>query len=311
MAELKVDIIGDASGLTNSVNKATRSLNRMEKEAGEVETQLTKTANAIQGKLAREIKGLTGLEKTLGNGFDASTQKIRAYERAIKELSQAGFTPASARIKQLNAELNKIQAPLNKGVQSIRGATAATQSFSQVIQDAPYGIRGVANNIQQLTAQFGFLSQRAGGCRAALKAMVASLAGPAGLLLSVSLVTSALTAFSNSGKTFGDLLRSLADDSDKLADSMRRLALASAEAQGQAKAEEVVLKSLLSIAADETRTREARQQAIDRINKDYPALNANIKLETANTKAVTEAVERYTTKLLEVARVKAAQELIS
>src|SRR5699024_1804650 len=74
-------------------------------------------------------------------------------------------------------------------------AVPAMQSFSQVIQDAPYGIQGVANNIQQLTAQFGYLSAQSGGTKAALKGMLARLTGPAGIVLAVSALTTAFVAF--------------------------------------------------------------------------------------------------------------------
>src|SRR5210317_1317328 len=55
------------------------------------------------------------------------------------------------------------------GKQLTRGTVPALTSFSQVVQDAPYGIRGVANNITQLTMQFGHLQKNAGGTKAALK----------------------------------------------------------------------------------------------------------------------------------------------
>ena len=79
--------------------------------------------------------------------------------------------------------------------QLTRGTVPALTSFSQVVQDAPFGIRGVANNIQQLTMQMGHLSTNAGGVKNALKSMVGALAGPAGILLAVSLVTTLMISF--------------------------------------------------------------------------------------------------------------------
>ena len=92
-------------------------------------------------------------------------------------------------------EVNKGSGSLNKLGKSTANAVPSVQEFSRVIQDAPFGIQGVANNITQLTAQFGNLSKNAGGTKAALKAMLGTLSGPAGILLAVSAVTSLLVSF--------------------------------------------------------------------------------------------------------------------
>jgi len=86
--------------------------------------------------------------------------------------------------------------------QLTKGTVPALTSFSQVVQDAPFGIRGVANNIQQLTMQMGHLSTNAGGVKNALKSMVGALAGPAGILLAVSLVTTLMVSFGEEMKNF-------------------------------------------------------------------------------------------------------------
>lgn len=126
--------------------------------------------------------------------------------------------------KDLQNEIDRARKKLaqfetsSEGVgKAVKGnATPALQEFSRVIQDAPYGIQGVANNIQQLTAQFGNLLKSTGGTKAALKAMVGSLVGPAGVLLAVSVVTSLLV-------TYGDKLtgnKKATDDSKKAQDEL-------------------------------------------------------------------------------------------
>ena len=113
---------------------------------------------------------------------------------------ESGLQKAGNSVKQFSAEAEKGALAQNKLAKSTSAnAVPALTSFSQVIQDAPYGIRGVANNITQLTSQFGYLSKSAGGTKAALSAMLGSLAGPAGILFAVSAVTSLLV-------TYGDKL---------------------------------------------------------------------------------------------------------
>lgn len=79
-------------------------------------------------------------------------------------------------------------------------ATPTLQEFSRVIQDAPFGIQGVANNITQLVSNFGNLSRAAGGTKAALSSLLGAFAGPAGLLFVVSLVTSLMVSFGDTTK---------------------------------------------------------------------------------------------------------------
>jgi len=103
-----------------------------------------------------------------------------------------------------------------------RGTIPAMTSFSQVIQDAPFGIRGVANNITQLTMQMGTLQTNAGGMTGALKSMAGALAGPAGILLIVSIVTSVMVTY---GKEILKLIpgtQSLADKQKTLTESLEK-----------------------------------------------------------------------------------------
>jgi hypothetical protein len=89
-----------------------------------------------------------------------------------------GLVQADKGLKQFDTAAKKVTkttAKMSNGV--VKGAVPAMTSFSQVVQDAPFGIRGVANNIQQLTMQMGHLSANAGGTKKALAAMVGTLTG--------------------------------------------------------------------------------------------------------------------------------------
>ena len=123
---------------------------------------------------------------------------------------KAGLKQAENSVKGFEAEANKVTNATNNLGKSVQAnAVPALTSFSQVIQDAPYGIRGVANNITQLTSQFGYLSKSTGGAGNALKAMISSLAGPAGILFAVSAVTSLLV-------TYGDEIANIGNETGKL-----------------------------------------------------------------------------------------------
>ena len=133
----------------------------------------------------------------------------------------------TANIRRLEAELAKAKKELNslegvadrtgkrtqqafnKAGKGVANTTPTLLEFNRVVQDAPFGIQGVANNLTQLTQNFGQLRVQAGGTRAALKLLVGGLAGPAGILFAVSAVTSLLV-------TFGDELFKSGNKAEKL-----------------------------------------------------------------------------------------------
>ena len=131
---------------------------------------------------------------------------------------KSGLSQAEKGLKGFGTSTDKMTSKTNKMAGAVKAnAVPSLTSFSQVIQDAPYGIRGVANNITQLTSQFGYLSKSTGGAGNALKAMIGSLTGPAGILLAVSLVTSLLVSY-------GDELGNIGNESAKAAEKQKDLA---------------------------------------------------------------------------------------
>jgi hypothetical protein len=131
---------------------------------------------------------------------------------------KSGLSQAEKGIKGFGTSTDKMTSKTNKMAGAVKAnAVPSLTAFSQVIQDAPYGIRGVANNITQLTSQFGYLSKSSGGAGNALKAMIGSLTGPAGILLAVSLVTSLLVSY-------GDELANIGSASGKAAEKQKDLA---------------------------------------------------------------------------------------
>lgn len=209
-------------------------------------------------------------------------QVLKSSGKSGKQLEQ-GAIDASKGVKKLGAET--------------RGAVPAMTSFSQVIQDAPFGIRGVANNITQLTAQMGHLTKNAGGTKNALKAMLGTLAGPAGILLAVSAVTSLMVSY-------GDKLKFAQGATSGLAKATK-------EYLGEAKSEIIVLKQLVDISRDEANSKEVRQGAIDEINKNYSKYLGNLDLESVKTDAVTASVKALSLSLIQKAKIQGLEALIS
>jgi DNA repair exonuclease SbcCD ATPase subunit len=113
--------------------------------------------------------------------------------------------------KQLTKEINNLKGGEDgKGgmeglTKSTGGASAAALELGRVISDAPYGIRGMANNVSQLASNILFMSQqvdkstgRTIGFMGALRGIGSALMGPLGVLLAIQAVIAAIDYFAGS-----------------------------------------------------------------------------------------------------------------
>lgn len=146
-------------------NRATRKLQEVKEAVNSLDRRTTKYKNTVREQIALETK-LTQIRK----------QRITANKQL--EVSSKGLT--KAQMQQQDAT---------------GSATSATMELSRVISDAPYGIRGMANNITQLVSQLGTASTKAGGLTAALKLMWKQLTGPLGVVFAITAAVSALDYF--------------------------------------------------------------------------------------------------------------------
>jgi hypothetical protein len=84
-----------------------------------------------------------------------------------------GFMQADKAVLKLQKDISKTTAPASKSMKGLGDATGSATSsvmeLSRVVSDAPYGIRGMANNITQLVSQMGTASVKAGGLGKAMK----------------------------------------------------------------------------------------------------------------------------------------------
>ena len=116
------------------------------------------------------------------------------------------------------------------GVSQAAGAsTSATLELGRVLSDMPYGIRGVANNLQQLASNLFFMSKatdaatgKSVGFMGALKNLLGGLIGPAGILIAFQGIIALFDYFSSGAKkaedSTEDLTKKLQEQIDTLND---------------------------------------------------------------------------------------------
>jgi len=141
-----------------------------------------------------------------------STEEIEKYEHQIEQV----------RIRK-NA-LTGTTKGLDKASQSFSSsagsAGATVTEFGRTIGDLPFGLIGITNNIQQLSQNFVDLQNKSGGTKGALEAIKATIMGPAGFVVAINIVTSALLYFTrqkeNATKKAEDFNEALLLEKDSL-----------------------------------------------------------------------------------------------
>lgn len=123
---------------------------------------------------------------------DMSAKTAEDYARQTKAIEQVQI-----KYRQLSTgvrDFNKV----NQDQISNAGLAGATLTeLGRTISDLPYGIRGVANNLSQLSTLFITLMAKTDGFTNSIKLLMTQLRGPLGYILAFQAVISLLDYFSN------------------------------------------------------------------------------------------------------------------
>lgn len=190
--------------LKNSANGLRQQIALIQQEMNN-----RKLSNTQYRLMQEEVERLEQKHAQLTNTVKAGTiaafdQQIAALQREQREV--ATTTEEIERLEQQIVSLRNRKAELargtrdatkaQEGMSSSAGAAGATVTeFGRTIGDAPFGLMGMANNLQQLSQQFVDLQAKSGGTREAIKSIMTTMAGPAGFVVAINIVTSALVAY--------------------------------------------------------------------------------------------------------------------
>lgn len=191
-AILKIQI--DADKATASVGKLevgidelVSSTQTLDEFIDELNEKLQENANYAEGSM----KALQAEKRALETLRDSVAQNSTEYQEFNQRIEAITLD-----MKTLKSQQDTLTTG-TKQLSSTAGKTGATLTeFGRVIADSPYGIMGVANNIEQLSQQFVDLQREEGSTRAALKKLASGLIGPNGIVIAIQLATAAMVYFS-------------------------------------------------------------------------------------------------------------------
>ena len=194
----------------------------------------TATIRNLKGQIVATQIPVKELRKEFGN-FAKEVEKVRfnKFSKQLKNTSKASsdFQRASG------------------------GATSAVLELGRVVQDAPYGLRGMANNITQLASQMAFATKSAGSFGGALKQMGKAMLGPLGVVFAISAVVSIMEGMEGKSKK-----------AKKAIDSLN-------ETFGEEATKLMVLKDALN---DSNISLETKKELVSKANKEFKDLNISI-----------------------------------
>ncbi len=261
---------------------------------------------ADASELLSSIKSVDNAAKKLGRGgFDNFNQSLAKATTAATTLQ----TKASGLVNFYN----KVGDASNRAAASIGGkfpratndASFAMLNFGRVIQDAPFGILGIANNLNPLVESMGRASAAAKATGTSLtKNLLGALKGPGGIGIAISVVSSLLIVFGDRLFGAGKKAKTAADDIEASNQHIKSLASTIADSLTKFTLLTGVIKNVNTSYDD-------KKKALAALNSEYKNYLDAIGVEKITVENLDAAYTKLTDTLLRQAVVKGVQNQIS
>ena len=212
----------------------------------------------------------------LGN-VPASAKKLSQYLKDNSldlKFTKASVDGLSASLGQLATQETKAGNAAAAAGNQLKKSNMQWTNFALVIQDLPYGFRGIQNNLPALMGGF------------------AGMTGP--IYLAGSALIAFFTAWDNGffkSKTSADKLK---EKTKELRDEIIK-STQSAREQG------ITLLAYVAIARDVTQSENTRNEALERANEIYGRHNQKLTLANINTEKVKKSLDGYIESLIQLA----------
>ncbi len=269
-----------------------------------VATAFEKDIRGVSATLSKEFNRIEGSAKLFGDYTNVVKDKMDALRKSMNSLLTLGVQPLNPAILKLKEQYNLLRASIAPANLALEKNTAATNAatiannaaagslnkgsrqwtnLALVVQDLPYGFRGIQNNLPALL----------GG--------IAGIGGAAYLAFSV--IISGLTFWDEYNRKVAASTKKIKEEQDEYAESIK-------SATANAYSEVASIKALLDVAADQKISMSDRLIAVGKLQKEYPSYFGNLNKEAILNGQVAQATFNVATAILAKARAKAVEEKI-
>jgi hypothetical protein len=238
----------------------------------------------------------------LGAELVKAENLLKKLQAALKKSVDVGeINQLTAKISSVNGAITQLNTRMVGVAKPTADATQSLINFSRIAQDAPYGIMGIANNLNPMLESFQQLAKTEGGTKKALDAMLSGLSGPAGIGVALGLVSSLAVVFQKQiTEAFqgpAEKLKDLREELKKLNDEIYKMA-------GSAQASQTLGTELIGRITNEKLDITQRENALRKFQelysqnksirdleiKDLKTYNAQY-LQSLNNKAAVQQLE--------------------
>jgi len=262
--DLKLNL--DFQGVNDALYQMIGEFNGTDKEFQKIATNIQKNAKNLEAAI-----------KLFGPASQQAGAAAKKMEKDFQSLVANGIDPASASFKKMTASM-PTPSGLDAATGSLKKNNMQWTNLALVLQDLPFGFRGIQNNLPALVGGF------------------AAATGP--IYLGVSAIIALITAWDlgmfKAKKTTNELKQSQ-DDLNK----------ALSNTKNDYYANELLLTNYVKIARDANSTDAQRKNAISEVNKVLKDYGIKLDENTIKTGKSEEAINKVTEAMLNQALIAA------
>jgi hypothetical protein len=201
--------------------------------------------------------------------------QLRQFQAQLKKSTNTiEINMLNTEIKALNTQISAYGNALQKAGKPVGDASQALVNFSRIAQDAPFGMMGIANNLNPMVESFQRLAATEGGTKKALAAMVSGLTGPAGIGVAIGLLSALLSTYS---KEIGNFFKGAAAELEDFVKKINELNEELYKIAAKAEARQIKGEALVSIVGSNADLKQ-RETALGELKKLYSDSEAIKKL---------------------------------
>lgn len=247
--------------------------------------------------MAEELKIVIGADvDDLKKGVSEAEKSLSAIRKPAEQTGKA-FAEIGKQAKTTASDIAKLQPAAS-------GAGNVLSNLSRVASDAPFGFIAIQNNLDPLLQSFGSLQKQSGSVGGAIKALASSLAGPAGLAVGFSVVSSLVTSAIQKYGSLGNALSELGAASDIASVNQRKLGAAINESIAGTAGEVGKLQDYITILSNTNNSLQQRTNAYNELKRVYPGVIQDLTRENALTKEGAQEIRNRSVALIDYIRLK-------
>lgn len=208
----------------------------------------------------------------------ASSPILRGFVNDLRN-GQASYVGLNGALVSTGRALNNARTPFNNLRRGTADGSNTLTQFNRIVQDAPFGIMGMGNNITATAESFGNLVRNSGSASAALKAVGSAFLGFGGVTFALSTAISLSTQLTQKYGSLGAAVDALNPFLSAAVKNQLALNLAMQAGAKDAQGDIAHLMVLYQATQSLTVPMADRNRLVDELQKKYPAYFSNFSKE--------------------------------